>query len=69
MTRQILLSDFLLSIISTVWYSCLSSPQTLLRTLANYFSEIIFPPLEELLIELWKHWKISRCSLSYSVDE
>ena len=44
MTCQILLLNFLLSIITAMWYSCLFSPLSLLKTLANYFSEIIFPP-------------------------
>lgn len=35
-----LLLKFLLSTISAVWYSCLSFPRSLLRTLVDYFSEI-----------------------------
>lgn len=35
-----LLLSFLLSTISAVWYSCLSFPRSLLRTLVDYFSEI-----------------------------
>lgn len=35
-----LLLNFLLSTISAVWYSCLSFPRSLLKTLVYYFSEI-----------------------------
>lgn len=40
MNCQFSLFNFLLSIVSPVWYSCLSSPQSLIKTLEDYFSDI-----------------------------